>query len=162
VNLEPRQRLVVRRLRRRVEALLQVVRDTRVVLEPGLQPAGREAERGQAGLAAGALGPRRGVGLHRGEPIELAHRGREALDLGAHQLADDEAIGQRRVVEPGRAGHEVERPRGAQVRGHQRLAGHDRDEAIEDDAALRQERRQHPRCRPDTHQNACPMLKWIA
>ena len=66
-------------------------------------------------------------------------RGREALDFGAHHLADDQAIDERGVVERGRARDELERPRRPQIRGHHRLAGHDGDEAIRDDGLGRRD-----------------------
>ena len=44
-----------------------------------------------------------------------------------------------------------------------RLAGHDGDEAIRDDALGRRDGDGGAgQQRQDAHQNACPMLKWIA
>ena len=134
VDLEPGERFVVGGLRRRVEALPHVALDPGVVLEPGQQPAGRDPERGEPGLAARAGGPRLGVGAAGDAAVDVGERGREALDLGSHQLADDQAVDERGIVERGRARHEIERPRRPQIGGHDRLAGHDGDEAIRDDA----------------------------
>ena len=108
-------------------------------------------------------GPRLGVGAAGDAAVDVDERGREALDLGSHQLADDQAVDQRGVAERGRARNEIERPRRPQIGGHHRLAGHDGDEAIRDDAlGGRDGDGGAGQQRQDAHQNACPMLKWIA